>query len=255
MKRPTENLAGRVPDRVRTGINETELALFLADFRANFGSGANLEEARTLWQETDVYRASQLGRTVYNTLTAAAQLGIAAIQAGPFAVIGLIVISLGLASSITSLIGGILYASASGVGLYASVATAISNQCSAGTASSDDGGGGGDGGMSAGAKAGGSGDGGDGDDPDGEPDGGFDSFVRSAVNNKNPNNAKPAINCFEVQKQAAKWLRRALDQSRNLNRYLMPYVFRGGVDDGLLAITEGILRSSINLARMVQSVA
>lgn len=36
-------------------------------------------------------------------------------------------------------------------------------------------------------------------------------------------------------------------------RYLMPYVFRGGLDDGLLAVTEGILRSTINLAKMVQS--
>ncbi|GIL47271.1 hypothetical protein Vafri_4131, partial [Volvox africanus] len=132
-----ENAASRVPDKISTGLNETEFAIFLADFRANFGSGKNIQELRNLYHETDVYQAKQLATRIYNTLTAAAQLGIAAIQAGPFAIIGLIVIGLGLAGAITSLIASILYAAASGISVYVAVAAAINNGCSAGAGSGE----------------------------------------------------------------------------------------------------------------------
>ncbi|EFJ51007.1 hypothetical protein VOLCADRAFT_116575 [Volvox carteri f. nagariensis] len=226
-----EDAAGKVPDRIRTGLNETEFAIFLADFRANFGSGKNIESLRALYQETDVYKAKDLATKVYNTLNSAAQLGIAALQAGPFALIGLIVIALGLASSITSLVAGILYAAGSAVGLYADIDTAIS------TGGGGAGGGGAGGGGAGGGGAGGGGGGGGGD-------------MRSGSNKQEK---KPAINCFDVQKKAAKgWMYNTAKYANDLNKYLMPYVFRGGAD-GLLAITEGILRSTINLARMVQS--
>jgi hypothetical protein len=61
-------------------------------------------------------------RPLSHPLQAAAQLGISAVTAGPFALIGLIVISLGLAAAITSTVAGALYASASAVGLYVAIA-------------------------------------------------------------------------------------------------------------------------------------
>ncbi len=42
--------------------------------------GKNIEELRALWQETDVKKAKDLATRIYNTLAAAAQLGIAALQ-------------------------------------------------------------------------------------------------------------------------------------------------------------------------------
>lgn len=47
---------------------------------ASYCTGKNIEGLRALYQETDVAMAKDLATRIYNTLTAAKQLGIAAIQ-------------------------------------------------------------------------------------------------------------------------------------------------------------------------------
>ncbi|KAG2445773.1 hypothetical protein HXX76_000377 [Chlamydomonas incerta] len=237
--------AGEVVDVPKTGINETMVAEFLANFRANFGSGANLQALQDIAASSSVKQLTDLATKVYNTLVAAAQLGITAITAGPFAVIGLVVIGLGLASAITSLVAGALYAAASAVGLYVSIAAAINNQCAPGTNTTStttstgttpvpDTGGAGGGGGGAGAA---------GPSPSPSPS--------PSKSNKKQHKQQPAVNCFDAAKQAG-WLSSISNSANEMNKYLMPYVWGGGLDDGLLGITEQLMNVTIRIARSMQ---
>ncbi|KAG2451429.1 hypothetical protein HYH02_004028 [Chlamydomonas schloesseri] len=242
--------AAEVVDVPKTGINETMVAEFLANFRANFGSGANLQAIQDIAASSSVKQLTDLGTTVYNTLVSAAQLGITALTAGPFAVIGLLVIGLGLASAITSLVAGTLYASASAVGLYVSIAAAINNECapadnststttSTGTTPVPNTGGGG---------GGSGGGGGTGPSPSPSPSSSPSPSPSTSKKHKQP---RPAVNCFDAAKQAG-WLSSLSNSANEMNKYLMPYVWGGGLDDGLLRITEGLLDQSIKIAKSMR---
>ncbi|PNW74990.1 hypothetical protein CHLRE_12g501351v5 [Chlamydomonas reinhardtii] len=165
-------------------------------------------------------------------------------QAGPFAIIGLVVIGLGLAAAITSLVAGALYAIASAVGLYVSIAAATINECtpasntttttSTGTTPVPDIGSGGTGG------------------------GGGTSTSPSPSSPSSPSpspskkhKAQPAVNCFDAAKQAG-WLSSISNSANDMNKYLIPYVWGGGLDDGLLGITENLLDQTIRIAKSMQ---
>ncbi|KXZ48117.1 hypothetical protein GPECTOR_30g213 [Gonium pectorale] len=241
----------RVPDLVRTGINETQVAEFYAQFAQNFGSGANLQAIQDIWASSNIKQLSDQARTVRDTLLSAAQLGIAAITAGPFAVIGLIVIGLGLASAITSLLGGILYAAASAVGLYVTLAGITSSECEAAATPEED-------------KE---------EDKDKEkhyyekdkehpkeddkyhedkykkPPSPPDAPSAPVYKPKKP--SKPRVNCFEKQKQVA-WVASIMSQAEEANKYLMPLMYNGAAE-GLVSVSEGVLRAAVTVAKRLQA--
>ncbi|KAG2484228.1 hypothetical protein HYH03_016963 [Edaphochlamys debaryana] len=229
--------AAKVPDPIKTGVNETAVAEFLATFHQNFGTGANLAALKGFRESSSIAAAYAQGTTVYNTLVAAAQLGITAITAGPFAVIGLLVIALGLGSAITSLLGGILYAAGSAVGLYVSIAAAIGNECAPST---DTGGDTTNTGTTP-VPTGGSG---------GSGSGSGSNFSPPPASKKGKKQPKPAVNCFNAQKQAG-WMSSLQKSAFEASKHLIPFVFDGG-DDSLLTLTEGILDATVTVAKNMQ---